>query len=335
VIDYDGDYGYPQGPEYFKTQVTKSEVDTVANAEQELIEAAREKKEAEREEALQRHYKGKLLKKSAARTNCEAMDTVLDNLEVLQKKQIRNEFANSPLDVSGFSDAAKKEFVLFQSAVKDLKLALEPIAESSGMQLKGKRDESLNRRDDRSMLELALCEEVVEAVLYFFAGIEDRMAKLRIKDQVFKSSMDQLRKVLDELHARNLQSIEQLQKIETRPPPSRKLKTREAIRAQVQEEMNESSQDESNPTQATSSSHPPRDAAHGGLMAALKAKGPLPAIDEGRGGLMAAIKAKKGGNGNDGGRGDMLAAIKAKKGGPGGAMPGGLLAAIKKRAVVE
>ena len=246
------------------------------------------------------------------------MDAVLDKLEVLQKKQIRAELANGSQGAPISSDAAKAEFALFEGAVKDLKLSLEPIAESLGMQLRGKRDESLNRKDDRSMLELALCEEVVKAVLYFFDVIEERMLSLRVKDQVFKSRVDQLRVMLNEIGKRNMDSIGMLLQTETRPPPSRKFLRREEIRARLLKELDASSK---------SSDVQPK-------QGASKVKSSLPPIDEGRGGLMAAIKAKKNGDGA-GGKGDMLAATKARKGATAGRMPGGLLAAIQQRAAVE
>jgi hypothetical protein len=52
LIDYDGDYGFPEGNEYFESEVKKSDVDNVSKAKQEALEGAREKKAQERTDAL-------------------------------------------------------------------------------------------------------------------------------------------------------------------------------------------------------------------------------------------------------------------------------------------
>jgi Holliday junction resolvase RusA-like endonuclease len=44
LIDHDGDYGFPEGKEYFKYEVKKSDVDNVLKAKQEALEVAHEKK---------------------------------------------------------------------------------------------------------------------------------------------------------------------------------------------------------------------------------------------------------------------------------------------------
>jgi hypothetical protein len=309
VVDYAGDYGFPEGPEYFKTHVTKSEVDNVAKAKQEALEAAREKKGTERREALKHHYKGKLQQVSKAVGTCDAMDDTLDKLESIQEKQIGNELTNGSTRSAISDESAKKEVVLFDEALNELKLPLFSFAERSGMQLKGQRDSESDQPDTRSVLESWLCEEVVEAALYFFRGIEERMATLQIKDGRIKSSMQQLREVLDELHTRNLQNIEKLSPSEECPAPSRRLKTRETIKARLQKALDESSKTTESSSVKSNAEQPiPSGDAPNGLMAALRRS----STDAGRGGLMAALKSRGDGRGDDGGRGGLMAAIAAR-----------------------
>jgi Holliday junction resolvase RusA-like endonuclease len=44
LIDHDGDYSFPEGKEYFKYEVKKSDVDNVSKAKQETLEVAHDKK---------------------------------------------------------------------------------------------------------------------------------------------------------------------------------------------------------------------------------------------------------------------------------------------------
>ena len=327
LIDYDGDYGFPEDAQYFQAEVKISEVDNISKARQEALEAVREKKATERSESLKQHYKSKILQVSLANGACEAMDESIDNMETTQDKWIRGHLKNdNPLA----DDSKKKEVTGFNDALNELKLAILLFAERSGMQLTGKRDANADKPDTRSVVELALCEEVFETAIDFFDGIDGRMMEIKVREGRMKSMINQLRELLEELHERNLKAIEILG-VE-RPPRSRKMKTREEITAEIKKEpAREKRKDE--PASDTlghgsSGGMPDRGGGRGGLMDAIAGRGR--GGRGGRGGLMDAIAGRGRGRssgGDGGGRGNLLSAIAGRDGGG----RGGLVAAIAAR----
>ena len=301
IIDYDGDYGFPEDAVYLKTDVKKSEVDNPSKAKQEALEAAREKKESERRDALKRHYKGKILQISLANGSCEAMDELMDKIEATQENIVRNRL--STREENDISESAKKEVAAFEDVLNELKFLILAFTERSGMQLTGKRDSSFDKPDTRSMVELSLCEEVIEIAKYFFEGVEERMEEIHIRDGRMKSTIHQLRQLLKELHDCNTKSIQKLSDTEERTPRSRKLKTRETIAIEIQKEIDQlearktGNKSDDAPTAANKTA--------GGNSAAGGDSG-------GRSGLMDALKARGGGRGNSAGRGGLMAAIAAR-----------------------
>ena len=233
-VDYNGDYGYPEEAEYFKT-ATKSK-DNGGGADDEKqreLEAAREQKSLERSGALKKHYKGKILQVSLASGSCENMDEAMDKIEAAQEKSIRKCLESKGGETD--DDSKKKEVVSFTESLNEFKLSILQFAERSGMQLTGKRDANADEPDIRSMIELALCEEVIELGLAFFILIEQRLQELSVSDGRMRSTIAQLRELLDELHDRNLKSIENLDG--ERPPRSRPLKGKEEVMKEVQKEI--------------------------------------------------------------------------------------------------
>ncbi|KAL3916388.1 MAG: hypothetical protein SGILL_005204 [Bacillariaceae sp.] len=161
------------------------------------------------------------------------------------------------------------------------------------------------------MLELSLCEEVVEATLSFFSYVEQRMSELRVKDGRMKSTMLQMQELMAELHYCNVQSIEKLARSEDRPPPSRKMKNQAEIKAQVRKELKEAAAAKSDDQCTPPTSTAVQADARGGLMAAIQGRGPGPSGE--RGGLMDALKAHGGrGPAAGGARGGLMAAIAAR-----------------------
>ena len=301
IIDYDGDYGFPEDAVYLKTDVKKSEVDNPSKAKQEALEAAREKKESERRDALKRHYKGKILQVSLANGSCEAMDELMDKIEATQENIVRNRL--STREENDISESAKKEVAAFEDVLNELKLSILAFAERSGMQLTGKRDSRFDKPDTRSMVELTLCEEVIEIAKYFFEGVEERMEEIQIRDGRMKSTIHQLRQLLEELHDCNTKSIQKLSDTEESTPRSRKLKTRETIASEIQKEIDQlearktGNKSDDAPTAANKNA--------GGNSASGGDSG-------GRSVLIDALKARGGGRGNSAGRGGLMAAIAAR-----------------------
>jgi hypothetical protein len=326
LIDYDEDYGFPEDDKYFSSEVKKSEVDNVSQAQQEIMEAAREKKASERGHALKLHYKGKLLQVSLSNGSCEAMDESMDKMEGSQEKWIKNRLSS---DETPTEDSKKKEVASFNESLNEMKLSILQFAERSGMQLTGKRDANADQADIRSMIELALCEEVIETALDFFKGIEERMDELKAKDGRMKSTIQQLRTLLEELHERNLHIMEVLG--QERPGRSRRLKTREAISSQAKKELARKKEAEKEAAPEAPVRPPGGMPGRGGLMNALQGgRGRGSGDAGGRGGLMSALAGRGRGRGGGGGGGDLMAAIAGRGRGRGG-VGGDLMAAIAGR----
>jgi hypothetical protein len=219
-VDYDGDYGHPVDAQYFKAEVRKSDVDNVSKPKQEAAEALREKKSLDRNSALKKHHKGKILQVSLANGSCESMDDVMDRIEAIRKKWAEQRLMDCK-DPAG--DRKKNLISTVNDSLNELKLSISQFAERSGMQLTGKRDASMEKLDLRSMIEIALCEEVVETAKAFFRNIEERTKELKVKDGRLKSTIKHLDSLLAELHERNTKTMQTLG--EARPSWSRPLKT--------------------------------------------------------------------------------------------------------------
>jgi hypothetical protein len=173
--------------------VKKCELDNVSTARQEALEAARGKKASERSVSLKKHYKAKILPVSLANGSCEAMDESMEKLETTQETWIRDRLTSGR---ESTADSKKKEVASFNEALNELKLSILQFAERSGMQLTGKRDANADQTDTLSMVELALCEEVIETAEDFFNGIDERMEEMKVKDGRIKSTIHQLSFVL-------------------------------------------------------------------------------------------------------------------------------------------
>jgi hypothetical protein len=321
LIDYDGDYGFPDTAEYFKSEVKKSDVDNLDKGKQEALEALRGRKANERGEALKKHYNGKILQVSLANGSAEAMDEAVDKMESSLERWIKDALTT---DRDPSDDEKKKMVASFNEAVNDLKLSVLQFAERSGMQLTGKRDANADEPDIRSMIEITLCEEVIETAEDFFKSIEERMEEIKVKDGRMKSSITQLRRLMDELHERNTTSIEGLvEKGEEKPVRSRKLKTKKIITEEVKRTLEEVAPKEA----AVPAAGPPGGGpGRGNLLGAIAGRG---RGGGGRGGLLGAIAGRGRGGGGGGGRGDLLGAIAGRGGGGGGR--GDLLGGIAGR----
>jgi hypothetical protein len=319
LVDYDlEDYGYPDGDIYEVSEVRKADTDDPgAKAMAEALELMKEKKANERSDALKKHYKGKLLQVAKANGSCESMDDMVEKLGYGMTKWLEASI-NMGYNKSKLTDDVKKKQVgNISDVLNDCKLSTLDICGRSGMQLSGKKTND-EKPDPRSIIECSLAEEVLESFAVFAKYVTDRLKEIEMADTRIKSTIDMLKKLLMELHERNVKTIKDLggERLER----SRKLKTRKDMEDEIKEQMKSSeSPAAADDEEATGPPlpGPPR----GGLMAAIQGgRGG----GGGRGGLLGAIQGGRGRGG--GGRGGLMDAI---QGGRGGGGRGGLMDAIQ------
>jgi len=330
---YAGDYGWTEEAKYEASNVTKADVDDQgAKAMQEALELARAKKSNERATALKQHYKGVRFV-SKANGSCEQMDEAMDNIELAMYKAIETMLTKDEFS----DDDKKKEIANFTDTLNGLKLAVLDFAERAGMQTSGKKQAGGDGPDTRSAVECALSDEVYDAHKMYFKFLNDRMAEMKVKDTRVSKTIEFLDGMLVDLHSKNESTLKKLGG--KRPDKSRKIKTIENIKEEVQKKLKP---DVAEPDEefgldekeiANVKAAPPRGGpGRGGLMDAIagRARG-----GGGRGGLMDAIAGRgRGGppGGDAGGRGGLMAAIAGRgRGGPPGGGRGGLMAAISAR----
>lgn len=344
LIDYDGDYGFPEDAVYEVSDVKKADTDDPgAKAMQEALELMKEKKANERSDALKKHYNGKLLQVSKANGSCEQMDEMMEKLEFGMMKWIEDIILLGDDKSKLTDDVKKKEVANYTDALNDCKLSTLDFCGRSGMQLSGKKGGD-SKPDPRSIVECSLAQEVADSFDVFTKFVTNRLKQLEFVDTRIKSTIDMLNGLFSELRERNVKRIEELEG--ERLPLSRKLKTQDEMEKEIKDKIEKAKaaaagaeSEEAGGGGGPPLPGPPR----GGLMDAIKGGrgggggrgGLLDAIKGGRGGgrggLLDAIKGGRGGGG--GGRGGLLDAIKGRGsgGGGGGGGRGGLLDAIKGR----
>jgi len=262
IIDYDGNYGWPEGPSFEVSEVKKAAVDDPgAKAKQEAIEMLREKKANERGDKLKKHYKGKLLQVSKANGSCESMDEAMDRMENHTMRWMQ-----TVLDKGGNLGEAekKKEVASFMDAINEMKLATLDFAQRSGMQLTGKKKAGGDAADIRSSVEGGLAEEVIECSVEFFGYIRQRMREGSIIDSRLNSTMEAIEGILNELHDKNLQLLRKLG--EPRPPRSRKLKKNSDLKSEVLEKKKQQEEKDKPAEEAPPRPGPPGGGGRGGLL---------------------------------------------------------------------
>jgi hypothetical protein len=229
--DYYGDYGWTPEPDFESTSVTKSDIDDPgAKAMQEAMELAREKKANERGEALKKHYKSVMFV-SKANGSCEAMDEVMDKMEINENKWIENMLFNENYS----DDDKKKEVANFTDALNDMKLQILDFATRAGMQTSGKKKAGGDGPDTRSAVECGLSDELFESSEVFFGFMKQRMDEMKVKDTRVSKTIELLEGMLKELHEKNISTLKKLGV--NRPERSRKLKKIEEIKEEVQKKI--------------------------------------------------------------------------------------------------
>lgn len=300
AINYD-DYGYSDEAVYDSSVAKKANTeDPGAKAMREAAALTREKKANQRAEGIKRHYKGKVLQVSLACGSCEAMDEAIDRMDSLRRTWIEERLMNKG-DVSDHRRRAR--LATFSDALNDLKLSLLAFAERSGMQLTGKKDSNADQPDVRSPIEIGLSEEVCETCLDLFEDVNDSLEELSAKDVRLKSTIDQLRELLDELHERNVATLIDL-RVE-RPERSRKLKSSAEIKREITQKLRASEKPQKVETKSRNPAVAGDAPGRGGVMAALAGRGSAD--------LLSAIAGRgRGIGGRSGMQSDLMAALAAR-----------------------
>ena len=269
LVDYDGDYGWPDGDEYEVSEVKKADADDPgAKAMAEALALAKEKKANERADALKTHYKGKLLQVAKANGSCESMDEAMDKMEFGMIKWIEDIVRMGDDKSKLTDDVIKKEVAGFTDVLNDVKLLTLDFCGRSGMQLSGKKKAGDEAPDPRSAIECFLSEEVIETFGIFSKFVTNRLKKTEQIDTRIQSTIKMLNDLLQELHGRNTATAAALGA--TKPERSRKLKTVESLEEEAKKKL------------AEQEPPPGEEEAGGG--------GPMGMPGPPRGGLMDAIK---------------------------------------------
>lgn len=342
LIDYDNDYGWPDGDEYEVSDVKKADVDDPgAKAKAEALELAKEKKANERADLLKKHYKGKLLQVSKANGSCESMDESMDKMEFGLESWIEFKLEKGEKIVEADK---KKEVANFTEGLNGLKLQVLDFAQRSGMQTSGKKKAGGDGEDIRSAVEASLADEVWECAKVYFKYIRDRMKELDMRDTRVEKTIELLENMLGELHQKNEACLKKLGT--ERRERSRELKEAEKIQKEIEEKIKaklEAEKPAEEVEEASGGGGPPGPpggrGGRGGLLGKCYTLNGLFRFLLGSGtDLMIAfcfadaIAGGRGrGRGRGGGRGGLLDAISGARGrgrGRGGGGRGGLLDAI-------
>eukprot|EP00543_Licmophora_paradoxa_P006185 CAMPEP_0202445556 /NCGR_PEP_ID=MMETSP1360-20130828/4344_1 /ASSEMBLY_ACC=CAM_ASM_000848 /TAXON_ID=515479 /ORGANISM="Licmophora paradoxa, Strain CCMP2313" /LENGTH=555 /DNA_ID=CAMNT_0049061857 /DNA_START=59 /DNA_END=1726 /DNA_ORIENTATION=- len=234
MMDYAIDYGHPVEDEYEMPLVRRTTFrNEVDNTMIEVADLSRTKRACLRQEALKKYYKGKTLLVAMASGNCEAMDAMMDRIDYLQFKWIEYRISNEDEPIT--EDQRRVETLDIVEALDEMKLLITQFAERAGLSLTGKKTSNAERVDIRSPIEMGLCEEVWEHVNEFFSGIEQRVKTIEIKDSMIKTTISQLRDLLEELHDRNMKSLNNLGV--RYPEPSRQRKSRRDLTTEIRSRL--------------------------------------------------------------------------------------------------
>jgi len=235
LIDYDGDYGYTDKATYEVSEVRKADVDDPgAKAKAEALELMKEKKANERGVTLKKHYNGKLLQVAKANGSCESMDEIVEKIEFGMSQWIENSMNIGDEKAKLTDEGKKKEVMKISNVLNECKPPILDLCGRSGMQLSGKKTND-EKPDPRSNIECSLAEEVSESFDVFSKYVFNRMKKIELTDQRVKSTIDMLKKLLDDLRERNVKTIKDLGC--ERLDRSRKLKTGKDIENEIKEKM--------------------------------------------------------------------------------------------------
>mmetsp|Transcript_12709 Transcript_12709/g.18728 ORF Transcript_12709/g.18728 Transcript_12709/m.18728 type:complete len:893 (-) Transcript_12709:151-2829(-) len=208
VINYDViGYGYTDKALY---EVPKIGMTVEEKKKAITAEALARDVEAQRVEELKHHYKGQAgLKVSVANSSCVAMVEAMDRMEEWQDKWIEDRFYHPDTT----NDRVHKELSGFSDALSSLQLYLLQVTALSTLEEGSQRKEDdevphdEEPMDERSPLEIGLSEDLYFAATDFFKGIGARMIEMKIHDSRIVMLIDDLKKILDRLHQRNMSAL--------------------------------------------------------------------------------------------------------------------------------
>ena len=238
MLEYNYDYGYPDGPYYDELGSIKTENEMARAKAQATAEAVIEERADDRRESFEAHYarfENSSTSILLANASCEAMDYAMDRMEFLQVRWIKMRILSEKNGASP-EEQARNEIMGFTEALQNVSLAVAQASERSGMSLTGARMANNKKPDFRGDIECGLAEELCETADTFLTGIEERLSSSKAKDEVLAAYIAHLRVLLGDLHQRNVDTLSKLGA--RRPPRSRKVRTREEIETKINTKLN-------------------------------------------------------------------------------------------------
>lgn len=241
TLEYNFDYGFPDGPEYDEPGSLKTSNEFMRAKAQEAALALIAEKALDRRESFEAHYarfENSGTSILLANSSCEAMDYAMDRMDFLQVRWIKMRLLMERQGTAS-EEQARIEIMGFTEALQNVSLAVAQASKRSGMTLTEARKTNNKKPDFRCDVESGLAEELCETASNFLNGIEERLATSKVKDDVLKANINHLRILLDDLHQRNVDNLMKLGV--RRPPRSRKLRTREEIETRINTKLNSAS----------------------------------------------------------------------------------------------
>ena len=238
LLEYNFDYGYPDGPEYDEPGSLKTENEFARSKARKAAEAIIAEKALDRSESFKAHYarfENMSTNVLLANASCEAMDYAMDRMEFLQVRWIKMRIL-SDRDGASTDEQLRNEIMGFTEAIQNVSLAVAQAAERSGMTLTGATLANNKKPDFRGDIECGLAEELCETAECFITGIEERLSASRVKDEYLHATILHLRTLQNDLHQRNVDNLMKLGA--RRPPRSRKIRSREEIETRINTKIN-------------------------------------------------------------------------------------------------
>lgn len=204
VVDYTGDYGYPEGAVYEESNLLSRQTQAeYGDNEQSANDQDRLEELQLRTMALKEHYKGRILEMTQASASCESMDelsTVID--DNLKKWEVQ--FAD---DIHA-SDMVHE----FDAALKLVKSAVQGIAQRAGLQVAGGRRLETTR-DTRSWVETILAETLHSKLCQYLNYMEATTRRSGCTfDNRILTNVALLYPLLNDICKRNIETIQEMPK---------------------------------------------------------------------------------------------------------------------------
>ena len=197
LMDYHGDYGYPDGAVY-ESQQTNDEEESKTNEEQQEQQSATRDKQ--RLKDLKKEYSGNSYQAALAYSSCQAMASTMTHIS-----QARQSWAETLYE----SDGQKANDL--NEILRDLRLGLSQLFVRAGMELTDKDEVVKHMADNRRKTELQECERLYYAATDLLGWLESCLEDLQCSTSSERETLQNLRDMLRTLHDRNKLSLSLLQ----------------------------------------------------------------------------------------------------------------------------